>query len=398
MRHLHLDLVGGLSGDMFIGALLDAFPEYTDSLQTVVEAAGFQDLVKLATTRADDGTLTGTHFRVSPATDAEGHHHRHYSDIRSILEQAPITPRTREIALGIFHLIAEVEASIHGKTVEQVAFHEVGAWDSIADIVCASHLIDAMGSATWSVSALPLGGGQVKTAHGMLPVPAPATALLLKEFEFVDDGISGERITPTGAAILRYLAPTKLTPGGATLTHTGFGFGTKRFPGISNVTRLMVFESEQAPAWQQDQVVQLEFEVDDQTPEDLAIALEHLRDTSGVRDLVSSWVTGKKGRHMLSVRLLCDPALESTITARCFEETTTLGIRRELITRAILNRDAAHIDLDGSNYRVKLAHRPTGDTAKPESDDIAATNLARSGREALRRQIESRALTPQEDP
>lgn len=398
MKHLHFDLVGGLSGDMFIGALLDAFPALADTLPAVIETAGFKELVTLHTTAANDGTLTGTHFQVLPAGDAEGHHHRHYSEIRSILQQAPVPDRTREAALGIFHLIAEVEARIHGKTVDEVAFHEVGAWDSIADILCAAHLINAMGDATWSTSALPLGGGQVRTAHGMLPVPAPATALLLKGFPFVDDGISGERITPTGAAILRYLNPTRLPPAGVTLAHTGFGFGTRKFPGISNVARLLVFDAVDSAPWQQDQVVRLAFEIDDQTPEDLGIALERLRGENGVRDLLTHWVTGKKGRHMLAVRLLCEPAEEPAIIARCFEETTTLGIRRELVTRALLPRDVTEVVVNGTSYRTKLTQRPDGETAKAESDDIQSANLKRHDREQLRRQIETTALDPGEDP
>ncbi|MDA0979359.1 MAG: DUF111 family protein, partial [Proteobacteria bacterium] len=184
--HLHLDLVGGLSGDMFIGAMLDTFPALDGDLEAVIEAAGFPDLVELGCSSHDDGTLTGTRFSVSARE--QGHHHRHFSEIRRILEESALDTETRAGALGIFQLIADAEAHIHGKPVEDIAFHEVGAWDSIADVVLAAHLIARSGASSWSVSAVPAGRGWVNTAHGKLPVPAPATALLLEGFELVDDG------------------------------------------------------------------------------------------------------------------------------------------------------------------------------------------------------------------
>ncbi len=226
MRHIHLDLVGGLSGDMFISVMLDCFPANAAALEPLLEQAGFKDLVRLESEPFDDGTLTGTRFRVLADKDAEGHHHRHYSEIRRILGESALPEDVQTVALSIFHLIAEVEAEIHGKTVESVAFHEVGAWDSIADIVCAAYLIDAA-DASFSVSRVPLGAGQVKTAHGMLPIPAPATARLLEGFEFFTDGLEGERVTPTGAAILKLLAPAREGPPGQSRKCSGYGFGTK---------------------------------------------------------------------------------------------------------------------------------------------------------------------------
>ena len=136
MRHLHLDLVGGLSGDMFIGAILDAFPEMVGGLKGVIGSAGFPELVSLDAATHNDGTLTGTRFRVSVISE-ENLHHRHYSEIKEKLESSRLPENTRKLALAIFYAIAEVEANIHGKTIESVAFHEVGAWDSIADIVLA---------------------------------------------------------------------------------------------------------------------------------------------------------------------------------------------------------------------------------------------------------------------
>lgn len=374
--HIHLDLVGGISGDMFVGALLDCFPELASGMTAQLERAGFADLVKLEHGPADDGTLTGTGFRVHAGHDAEGHHHRHYSEIRTILEDSSLDAATREAALGIFHIIAVAEAEIHGKSVDAVAFHEVGAWDSIADIVCAASVIAASGATSWSISPLPLGGGLVKTAHGMLPVPAPATALILKGFEFVDDGVLGERVTPTGAAIVRWLDPSRRRPAGLRLKTTGFGFGTKRFPGLSNVVRAMVFETAAATSdWELDEVLQLEFEIDDQTPEELALALDRLRGTAGVIDVVQSSVFGKKERQMAAIRLLADPNADADVTRACFAETTTLGIRRQSVARAVLRREAITATDGSDEVRVKVARRPGGATAKAEHDDLRDGNV-----------------------
>ena len=194
---------------MFIGAMLDCFPEHADSLTEQINLAGFEEMVSLRHEPFSDGILSGHKFDVEPTVKAESHHHRHYHEIESILKGSDLDEKTRAAALEIFKIIAIAEAKIHNTSIESVSFHEVGAWDSIADVVCAAYLIAQSDIRSTSVSSLPLGGGQVKTAHGTLPVPAPATALILEDFKFTDDGITGERITPTGAAILKYLNPKK---------------------------------------------------------------------------------------------------------------------------------------------------------------------------------------------
>ncbi len=388
VNHIHLDLVGGLSGDMFIGAVLDAFPELGEDLQSVIETAGFKNLVRLETTATGDGTLTGTAFRVIADSDAGGHGHRHFSNIRSILTESGLEPDIRNCALGIFQIIAEAEARIHGKSVDDVAFHEVGAWDSIADIVCAAALITRLNVSVWTTSSLPMGSGRVMTAHGPLPIPAPATAMILESFTFIDDGIPGERITPTGAAILRFLDPDQQRPTGR-LRRTGLGFGSKRFEGISNVTRLLAFDAaSDVDTWNQDEVVQLEFELDDQTAEEIAWAIDRLRLLDGVIDVVQWAVQGKKGRQMTALRLLVVPAEETNVMNACFELTSTLGIRRQQVTRGILPR-TGQIRADASgDVRLKSAQRPGGATVKVESDDLANSESLRVHR-ARRRQLES---------
>ncbi len=291
-------------------------------------------------------------------------------------------------ALGIFTRLAEAEARIHGTEPEHVSFHEVGAWDSIADIVAAAWLIAGIGAARWTVGALPLGSGRVRTAHGLLPVPAPATALLLQGFATIDDGIGGERVTPTGAAIVNYLC----VPAGASrsprrLAGSSHGFGTKRMPGISNCLRLLAFDRPESTGIATDRVAVLECEIDDQTGEDLAQAIEHLRARKGVLDVVQAPVFGKKGRMMVHLRVLAEEAAQDDIAAMIFEETTTLGLRRSLVERSILRRETACVESDGHTLRVKLADRPSGRTAKVEADDLGgiAGNRARND---LRRKAE----------
>ena len=394
--HIHLDLVGGLSGDMFISVLLDCFPEHESALAEVMVAAGFADLVRLESKPADDGVLTGTGFRVLADKDAEGHDHRHYSEIKRILNDSALAVETRDAALAIFEIIAVAEADIHGKAVDAVAFHEVGAWDSIADIVCAAHLIKACGVTSWSVSRLPIGRGQVKTAHGMLPIPAPATSLILQGFEFFDDGIEGERITPTGAAILKYLSPAKNIPPGRSLQKSGTGFGTKRFPGLSNVVRALVFMDQAvSEPWETDRILQFEFEIDDQTPEAVAVALDQIRAEEGVLDVIQMSYAGKKGRQGASVRILLQPEAEASVTERCFRETSTLGIRKQSATRAKLRRRESVVNHDRQDFRVKSSDRPGGATAKVEMDDLQTVSITR--REEIRRHLEVQALEQNDD-
>ena len=281
---------------------------------------------------------------------------------------------------------------MHGIAVADVTFHEVGAWDSIADVVCAAWLIDSLGPATWSSAPLPLGGGQVRTAHGMLPVPAPATALLLRGLPIRHDGVEGERVTPTGAAILRHLEPTFDREGiEGRIARTGHGFGSRRLPGMSNVLRALVLDPvHDGSDWREETIGVCSFEVDDQTAEDLAIGLDRLRATGGVLDVVQTPALGKKGRVVASVRVLARPGARECVIARCFAETTTLGVRWQAVRRAALEREEAAIDVGGDSIRIKRTRRPEGEvTIKAEMDDLANAAGGRAEREETRKRAES---------
>ena len=375
MHHIHLDPLGGLAGDMFVAALLHLRPDETASALTAASAVS-----GAACRVADhgDGVLTGLRFLV----DADGHHHHHHthwSEIRARLTAAELPGPVRDHAIAIFACLAEAEGRVHGVAPDAVVFHEVGAADSIADIVAAAWLIAALEPASWSVSPLPIGSGQVQTAHGIMPVPAPATALLLEGFATHDDGIPGERVTPTGAAILRHLAPTRQRPPG-TLLASGFGFGTRRLPGLSNCLRALAFETGVEAGPEHRELAVITFEVDDQSGEDLAAGLDRVRATEGVHDVLQMAALGKKGRMAVHVQILVRPeALERAVEAS-FTQTTTIGLRINTVEGRALPRRFVNMPMAEREVRVKIAQRPNGVTAKAEADHIAepASHAARA--------------------
>lgn len=444
--HIHLDPVGGVAGDMFAATLLDAFPERGEALAAELADSRLHEIVTVRSEPFTDGVLRGRRFHTTPASggaqgrgpgyvhhhdhgthphphtgtsqegggrrtgaagdhhgheNGDGHHehphdhghpHRRFADIRAWLGESGLAGPVAERAAAIFTVLAEAEAEVHGIPVEDVTFHEVGAWDSIADVVCAAWLIDSLAPASWSSAPLPLGGGLVRTAHGMLPVPAPATALLLRGFPSRHDGVEGERVTPTGAAILRHLEPAFDLAGlEGRIARTGHGFGTRRLPGMSNVLRALILDrAEGSVAWREETIGICSFEVDDQTAEDLAVGLDRLRAADGVLDVIQAPAFGKKGRMVASVRVLARPGARERVIERCFAETATLGVRWETVRRAALEREAAVADVAGEPVRIKRTRRAGGGvTIKAEMDDVASADGGRAGREERRRQAES---------
>ena len=387
---LHLDPVGGVAGDMFVAALLDIRPSLADGLKAALDGLNLPPSVTFAIEAHRDALLAGTRFDVSAATDDE--HHVHLAEVTRRLEAARLAPAVRERAHAIFRLLAEAEGAVHGIDPSEVAFHEVGAWDATVDIVAAAYLIEALGPARWSAGTVPLGSGRVRCAHGLLPVPAPAVVRLLQGLATHDDGIAGERVTPTGAAILKHLAPVQAPAGESeTLMGTGMGFGSRTLPGLSNVLRVIEF-APVAPAARQEAVALLRFEIDDQTPEDLALGLDRLRERAGVLDVMQWPAYGKKGRIVAAVQVLAEAAALDAALGAVFEETTTLGVRWSEVARSTLARDeACHTDALGT-VRVKRARRPTGAvTAKAELADLAES-AGHAVREERRRDAEAAAL------
>jgi len=393
VRHIHLDPLGGLAGDMVLAALLDAFPAHAGTTFDAMRAAGLPDGWRCALIGHDDGRLTGRRLVIEPEAEVEQAPEGRFRTLERRLAGAPLDPPVRARALAILRLLGEAEAAVHGVALDEVHFHELADWDSIADVVGAAALIEALGPCTWSTAPLPVGGGRVRTRHGPLPVPAPATTRLLAGFALVDDGIEGERVTPTGAAILRHLAPARHLPDGPwRLGVSGTGFGSRTLPGVSNVLRVLVYEA--AAAGREDErVAVIGFEVDDQSPEELALGLEALRAAEGVLDVVQWPVSGKKGRLGAHVQVLARPEHLDAAIDRCFLETTTIGLRWRLEARRALARET----IEAAGHLVKVVSRPgSGRTAKAAVEPLGDAR-GHAARVERRRAAEARALREDSD-
>lgn len=391
---IHLDLVGGIAGDMFTAAMVDALPflepVVLDALARVRPGHAPMPAFPHAHSAGIAARRFGfeTKYRVadSPGTA--------YAELRRTLEEAPLDGGTRTHALALLALLGEAEAAVHGTPLDAVHFHELADWDSLMDVVAAGAIAARLAGATWTCSALPLGGGRIRTAHGALPVPAPATSAILEGYPWRDDGIDGERVTPTGAAIVRHLiapehAGRRCT--GGKLARVGSGAGTRSLGATPNIVRALVFERiEAAPVLDADAdfVTTLEFDVDDMTGEELALAGDRLRTLEGVLDVSIGTRFGKKGRPLSDFRLLVQPSHANAAMHACFTETSTLGVRVRDDRRQVLRRR----DVLSGAVTVKVAQRPGGvRTGKAAHDDIA-DNAGLDARRQARATAEGRAL------
>jgi len=401
---IRLDAVGGIAGDMFAAAMVDALPD----LRARVLADAAAVLPREAGTPVfTAGTSAGLHcLRFGLSARAGDHHHSHHAhdhhhhdhthahagfrDMAARLAAAALSPGTAAHATAILRRLAEAEAAIHHVPVDDVHFHEIGDWDSLMDVTAAGSVAAALEGARWSVSALPRGDGLVRTRHGLLPVPAPATAWLLEGFAWRDDGIGGERVTPTGAAILRHLvdgAPVRVA---GRLQGTGTGAGTRELPGQPNILRATLFgavaegpgeEGQSEKGRDEEDILVLSFEIDDMSGEEIAVAADRLRAAAGVRDLVLVPAIGKKGRPVHTFRLLVEPAARDAVADACFGETATIGLRWQAARRAVLPRARA----DAGAVRVKTVTRAAGPSHKAESDDLAGIAGLEARRAAKRK-------------
>jgi pyridinium-3,5-bisthiocarboxylic acid mononucleotide nickel chelatase len=393
MPDVHLDAVGGIAGDMFVAAMLDAFPDLQKRVLADARAVlPIPYVARLTETRS--GPMRALSFGLD-SPDRDTHHGLGHGapDTGDFLEMvgriraAKLSDGTAEQAVAILSLLAEVEAAIHQVPIEAVHFHEIADWDSLLDVVAAGSIAVALSGARWTVSPLPRGGGLINTRHGLLPVPAPATASLLIGFTWRTDGIEGERVTPTGAAILRHL----VGPAGSgdalsgRLISVGVGAGTRTLPSIPNVLRALVFDKAQAPMLRE-QLTVISFEIDDMTGEEIAVAADRLRAVEGLLDLTIGQVQGKKGRNMQSFRLLVRPDRTSMVVDRCFVETSTIGLRIREEQRAFLPRHHATIECDGITIGIKTVERAGVRSTKAESDHLSGDMLEE--RRRLKRRAE----------
>jgi len=374
---IHLDLVGGIAGDMFVAAMVDAIASLHAPVAAALAAMQPKGASAPAFRDTTNGGLRARSFGLAapPAAHDRDDHGSSYAMIRDELARAPLDAAVRRHALALLGLLADAEARVHGIARDAVHFHELADWDSRMDVVAAGAIAAALEGAQWSASAPPRGGGTMRTAHGVLPVPGPATARLLEGYPWRDDGVAGERVTPTGAAILRHLvSPDACDAGhvGGRLVAQGFGAGTRTLPGVPNVLRVLVFERQAAVA--DERVALVEFDVDDMTGEELALAADRLRAVAGAIDVSVGTRAGKKGRIVADFRVLARVAAADAVADACFAETSTLGLRLREERRRVLPRREVRIDAEGAHLRVKVAARPDGTaTAKTAHDDVAAT-------------------------
>lgn len=343
---------------MFVAGMLDAFLDLVD---LVIEATGavlpHQNATLVQCTKAG---IAVRHLTVPRQNETAP---IRYPDMDRMLYRADLSDATRAHARAMLRLLAEAEAKVHGLPIDRVHFHEIADWDTLADLTAVAALIGLLAGWSWSLDPLPLGGGTVKTAHGLLPVPAPATAHLLQGLTVQDDGVDGERLTPTGAAIVRYIADQltlRSRPMGR-LQATGYGAGTRDLPGLANVVVVQVISDVLQSG---DTVTVLEWDIDDMTGEEIAVACDHLRACEGVLDLVTVPMMGKKGRPVTGFRVLALPSHVDAVAQAVFTQTSTLGLRLRQDQRLILPRVL--------KSGVKVAVRPAATTAKAESDVVAA--------------------------
>jgi uncharacterized protein (TIGR00299 family) protein len=392
VSHVHLDPVGGIAGDMFTAAICHARPDLETGL---LQALGGVWLPATARSGfADDRRAGIAGRRFSVEVEESGHASGTFRAIRDRLRASALDEPVRERAIAILTLLAEAEGRIHGVPVESVHFHELADWDSIADVVAAAWLIEALGRPSWSIACLPLGSGRVRAAHGSLPIPAPATALLLEGLPVHDDGIGGERVTPTGAAIVRHLAPRPRVPGRPLrILATGHGLGSREIEGLPNMLRALLLAEEEAAVTGSERIGVIRFEVDDQTAEDLALGLDRVRALAQVRDVCQWPAIGKRGRMGVAVQVLCAAEALERIADACLAETSTIGLRLRIEARRVLERRSLTTSVGDVPVEVKTVVRPNGErSAKAEMASLEAAAGSFATRAGQRRAGEARAL------
>ena len=353
MKIAYLDCFSGISGDMFIGALIDAgLP--LEELRKALNALPLEGYT-LEATREERNHLFGTRFKVK----VSGAHqpHRRFSDIRSLLLSGNLRPSLRDKSITVFESIAEAEGKIHGCPSEEVHFHEVGAVDSIVDIVGTVLGMEYLGIGEASASSLPLGSGFVETAHGRIPLPAPATLALLRGIPVYDSGLKEELVTPTGAALVKNLVRSFGSLPAMAIDKVGYGVGSRNLPDRPNLLRILIGQ-EQGKALEETLVI-LESNLDDTNPEWLGFLMERLFE-AGALDVVFLPAYMKKNRPAVLVQVMAKPRQKDQLLDILFSESTTLGVRFHSTQRRILERSSAEIDSPWGRMKVKRVFRPDG--------------------------------------
>jgi uncharacterized protein (TIGR00299 family) protein len=349
MRTLYLDCFSGISGDMCLGALIDAGADEKRLLDDLVTLPLYDwDM------RVEKKTIRGiTGTRVDIAVREDHQPHRNYGDIRTILEQCPLPQKAMENSLRVFKRLAEAEGKVHGISAEKVHFHEVGGVDSIIDIVGTALALYYLGVDHIVCSPVPPGMGTINCRHGLLPVPAPATAELLKGVPLAGLDVQGELVTPTGAAIATTLARGFGPLPQMKVEALGYGFGSKDY-GIANFLRVFLGASTDKAQYHTEPVLVLETNIDDMNPEFMGHIMDRLFE-EGALDAFISPAYMKKNRPGYLVTVLCPPPLKDAILKILFAETSTLGVRWRLEQKSMLGRRVSGVDTPYGTVRIKYA-------------------------------------------
>jgi len=365
MKVAYFDCFSGISGDMTLGALVDAGCP-VDVIRTQLrslQVPGWQ----ISCEKVWKNGMAATHVRV---TTEDTQTHRSLTTIVGILEKSTLDQRVKERATAIFRKLGEAEAAVHDVPIEKIHFHEVGAVDAIVDIAGACIGFEELGFEKFACSALNVGGGTAKMAHGTLPVPAPATARLLMGKPTYSNGVQKELVTPTGAAIVATLCDVFGPQPAMKVSAIGYGAGTVDLESQPNVLRIMVGEVADKSTDTHDGTIRvLEANLDDMNPQIFGYLLEKAL-AAGALDVFATPVQMKKSRPGTLVTILCKPEDENKFQQMLFAETTTLGVRSHLVERHALPRDFVKVATRFGEVRVKLS-RDAGriQHASPEFDD-----------------------------
>ena len=351
MRIAYLDCASGISGDMTLGALIDAGVDLA-TVQAGIDSLGLPSC-RLVTAEVKKNGFRALQLTVEHEPE---HKHRHLHHITAMIDGSTLTPRQRELATRIFRKLAEAEAKVHGSTIEKVHFHEVGAVDSIADIVGSAIAFDLLGVDRIVCAPVPTGSGFVEIAHGRCSIPAPATAELLRGVPLAEFACDGELTTPTGAAIVAALVDDFGPLPAMAIETIGYGAGQKDFP-QPNLLRLIVGQTTGAVAT--DSIVLLETNLDDVTGEAVAFCAEQLLKT-GALDVSTTPLMMKKGRPGVLLAVQCRAADADELASIVFRETTALGLRRSMVQRMTLPRQATTVNTAYGAVAGVVATLPDG--------------------------------------
>ncbi|MHB9038698.1 MAG: nickel pincer cofactor biosynthesis protein LarC [Armatimonadota bacterium] len=374
MRIAYFDCFAGISGDMTLGALVDAGANF-EKLKCELQKLGVKDY-ELYLSKVVQRGISATDIDVRIQHHQHDHHHgRSFTQIKQTIEQSGLPEGVKTRSVAIFKRLGEAEANIHGKNIDKIHFHEVGGVDAIVDIVGACICLDMLGIEKVYSSPIPTFHGTVEIAHGTFPLPAPATIELLKDAPWRELGIEGEIVTPTGAAILAELSESFGPMPAMTTRSIGYGAGKKDF-GIPNVLRVMIGESEGAafrdkgiPKQQHGEVAVLETNIDDLSPQIYEVVMERLF-AAGALDVYLTPIQMKKNRPATLLSIICASEDITKMSDILFEETSTIGIRIDMRARMCLPREIVTVSTKFGEIKLKVARR-NGEAinVQPEYED-----------------------------